>query len=447
MRRKTIVATGDLILNTNLFAKPANPNLSSGPWPTPHREDMVGGSHYLYDLIRLSYLKAKNQPEVLLADHPELIPEQAISLWLPFDKKSGDPSAGKVWRIASTYQASFPQRDNEATNEVEAAYKAYIKALSTSIDEPHGGDYSNADVLVIDDANLGYRSSYQALSGVNKTSLPSCQIVLKTRHPIYEDPDNGSSGLWNYLSQEPDFKERLTIVISTESLRLERVAVNHARSWDQLLEELSSQMAIHPLKELNHAAQRIVVSIPAAGIAVFVEGKLTHFICHPSELEDQWLARHPGRTEGSTSILAAAVCRALVEYTDFRRFDHYGRNALAAMRYSHEEGGGAFKDEKDEGSTWYQGYLSNHIEAVAQRLSDAKIDEFASFKSKADENSNSGGKFRNGVRPGSAAQLHKWLQQGCDARTWHQHGGAGFRAEQPESAPRPLRKICSDRQI
>jgi hypothetical protein len=372
---RIVGVTGDLILNTNLFAVPANPNLSSGPWPMPHREDMLGGSHYMFDLVRGCWSGEKGEvsPDVFLLGHSKLITEQAISVWQPFVKEIRNGAKEDVWRIANTLLATFPSsEDGGGFKRVEQRYKAYIGALVEQLSETYSDFESLADVIVIDDANLGYRDNRQAFTKIDPSVTEGCQIILKTRSPLYD------SLLWEYLESDRRLKDRLTVVVSVESLRIEGIEVPRSKSWDEFLENLSTIMHTRAMSRLVGNSNRIVVSMPNSAIVVFKSGRLEHFIYHPTELEDHWLISHPGRTEGSTSIVTAAVCRSFIAGLDFRSFPDNGKRALAASRYSHLRGGGEV-GSRNPNESWYAGRLSELVADAASKLAASVPEDFASI--------------------------------------------------------------------
>src|SRR5207248_81827 len=65
------------------------------------------------------------------------------------------------------------------------------------------------------------------------------------------------------------------------------------------------------------------------------------------ELEDTWAVRRPGRTFGATSILTAAFARHTLAPETYPLFLAAGRG-LAAIRASHEIGGGTLADPAPE---------------------------------------------------------------------------------------------------
>jgi hypothetical protein len=237
---------------------------------------------------------------------------RAYYVWSPHDETTGGKT--KVWRISQFLGCEV---DDDAT--------------------PPAGWSQTPDpsLLVIDDMALGFRKREDSWPNALRAAGNPKRILIKMSTPLAE------GRLWDLLLER--FADRLTVVLSAQSLRERRAAISQGLSWDLVVEETTRELAGGPSSLDLARCRRVLVHFGCAGVACFsrISGnmRLERMVYHPDELEGIWLAKRPGGTFGATSMVAAAAARHELDSKTYPLFIAMGR-ALEAMRVNHEIGGG-----------------------------------------------------------------------------------------------------------
>ena len=318
---KTILVTGDLIRDYNLVRSPRGPAHYRETVPHTLLQERGGGAWYLRDLIALacSDLEAR-----IAAPAPDAPTRKAYTIWSPHPRARGDKA--EVWRVEQFLGCEPP------SERAAAGARIYEEELP------------DPDVLVLDDLAMDFRSRPELWPA---TLMPESRgpgaVLLKLSVPIAE------GALWDALVER--FADRLTVLVSVNALRARSAAISDSLSWDLTIEE-----TVRELEEKDSAldlarCRRVLVQFGAAGVASFCReqgdrARFERFLYHPEELEGNWNAKNPGRTFGAQSILIAAVARHICDPGSYPLFIALGR-ALAAVRRSHETGGGSNRFDAD----------------------------------------------------------------------------------------------------
>lgn len=223
--------------------------------------------------------------------HGPAVPPEALA----------DPRFPGIAKTFASWQ-SFPRTPGGADRSWRLSeFLGWVGATSrtaASVPAPNGA------VLVIDDANLGFRDS--------PGQWPSCladgegpdAIVLKMVTPIAGGP------LWERLAGR--FGKRLTVYLTLEDLRKEDAAIGQALSWERTASEIDA--AVRGRADLSVAA-RTVVGIGLSGaVVVETEGAST-LIYDPLALEGDWESAHPGVAYGAGSAITAALAAGLGSFS------------------------------------------------------------------------------------------------------------------------------------
>lgn len=227
-------------------------------------------------------------------------------------------------------------------------------------------DAAQAAVVVLDDADLGFREYSDLWPSAIKETRRRPWILLKMARPVAQ------GGLWDYLHRHRT--ERLIVVMTVNDLRLTEVQISRELSWERTAQDIAWEIVYNPLvNALSHCAH-VVISFDTAG-AVLVSradqteetsdkraapGKWLFF--DPGVVEGAWGQDHPGKMIGYTSCLAAGIVRQLMlapEKPDIKRGI---RSGMAAMRKLHLEGYG------ERGSTATAAELAFPLQLVASEL-------------------------------------------------------------------------------
>ncbi len=200
--------------------------------------------------------------------------------------------------------------------------------------EPEGA----ADLLIIDDANFGYRDR---VDDAGKPVLPQAladgpkQILYKASAPIGKGP------LWKAVAKH----DRVVALLHVDDLRAAGCQITQGISWERTCEELTWALRFHPALDSLDRCQTLVVQFPATAAVVYERlspGDASDVRCRlvydPTMMEGQWLAMQPGHMVGLTATLAATLAAELVRDPAAPDLAAAAARGLGAGRTLHEIG-------------------------------------------------------------------------------------------------------------
>ena len=260
----------------------------------------------------------------------------SFAVWSQYPRRRGDRDR-RVWRVEE-----FLGLDRARTTE------AVTPAQGADADSPAG-----ADLVILDDADLGFRASPSLWPTVLRLgddaaapdTLPQPWILLKMACPV------ASGELWRRLLRL--HARRLVVVMTLNDLRLSDVRIGRELSWERIAGDLAREVVRQPaVNGLVHCAQ-VVVSLGTGGAVLLsrretLDGhhdRLDRPDCHvffdPESIENSWAEQYPGAVIGYTSCLAAGIARELVADPEQPKIRRGVRRGLAAARALHLLGYGA----------------------------------------------------------------------------------------------------------
>jgi len=332
-RRKTIIVTGDLIIDHNLVQHPDAPPYHHEPMRKTVLCREAGGAWYLQSLIEhllaesgeTTHITGPKQDERTLAQKDSHV-SKAYMIWKPFEKVKDHQE--KVWRIDSFLGCQRPKEG--------------------AVPVPIIGDTVSPDLLVIDDICLGFRDDEALWPLSVKKGRGPRNILVKTSLPP-------GGVLWKHLLAR--YADRLTVVLTVEALRSRGADITRALSWDKAINQTVDEISNGFSQEDLALCRRVIIHYGCAGGAASFSRLRPHFdrstglkksarfetfVYHPVNLEGSVKAKMPGMTFGASSIMTAAVARHIIQPDGYPLFIALGRS-LAAMSHIHESGGGDFK--------------------------------------------------------------------------------------------------------
>jgi hypothetical protein len=205
------------------------------------------------------------------------------------------------------------------------------------------GDTAKADLVVIDDAALGFRTQPglwpQAVSG-DECRAP---ILVKMARPVAQ------GALWEHLRE--NCADRLIVVMTVNDLRRTEVQISRELSWERTAQDLFWELTHNPRVNALSRCAHVVISFDSAGAFLLSrartesgrgsaresEVKCTLFF-DPKIVEGMWGQDRPGRMIGYTSCLAAAIARQIMLDPATPDLPRGIQSGLAAMRLLHQKG-------------------------------------------------------------------------------------------------------------
>ena len=204
-------------------------------------------------------------------------------------------------------------------------------------------DTPHADLIVIDDAALGFRTQPglwpKAVTG-HECRAP---ILVKMARPVAQ------GALWEHLRE--NCADRLIVVMTVNDLRRTEVQVSRELSWERTAQDLFWELTHNPRVNALSQCAHVVVSFDGAGAFLLSrtatesgrgpaeesEVKCTLFF-DPKIVEGMWGQDRPGRMIGYTSCLTAAIARQIMLSPTSPDIPRGIQSGLAAMRLLHEKG-------------------------------------------------------------------------------------------------------------
>jgi hypothetical protein len=270
----------------------------------------------------------------------------SYAVWRQFPRRKGDRDPS-VWRV-------------EEFLGLDPARKA----------PPAGGTGPDfADLVVLDDANLGFRSesrrwpkALRAHAGAVSDRGP--WVLLKSARPVADGP------LWRQLLKH--HAGRLVVVMTLNDLRRSEVKISRELSWERTAGDVARELVANPaVNGLAHCAY-VVVSVGTGGAVVLCrQGELAarpaalerpecSAIFDPEAIEDSWADDYPGSMVGYTSCLVAGIARAILAQPSHPDVEAGVKRGLAAGRALHLRGYGNAGSDRAE--------LAFPVSDVAQTL-------------------------------------------------------------------------------
>ncbi len=247
--------------------------------------------------------------ETQLLDQPrtkDSTPDVAsYAVWAPH-KAHKDAKTPTIWR--ATAGLGYGNKTNEATDETQSG----------------GPDISIVpDLLVIDDAGLGFREPDVGPEIINRhaAACNNSYILLKTTAPFVGTADAPS--LWRELDKKKCL-DKLICLVSARDLRRETLLLSHGLSWEASLEQLYTALQSHPAGIVLSKAQHLIVTF-SSDAALWLDNTERNepkaWLCFdPRRAEGEWGSQFEGEVFGYHTAMAAALALHLTrEITQARQ--------------------------------------------------------------------------------------------------------------------------------
>lgn len=328
---RLVVVTGDSTMDWNL-ARTGQAKKSASVWSLNDSVDIYwqrGGASLLADLLEAVCANLLAEQSIATSIRQPAVPRLANEA-IP-----GDPKFHQSFAIWSEKKyAEKPTLDRQKAWRVDE-FLGLRRAETSCPPLKVLDDSDQADIIVLDDADLGFRNSPDCWPlAVNSPGKALPWIVLKMTRPVAQ------GALWEHLHRQ--HADRLVVVTTANDLRLTEVQISRELSWERTAQDVFWELVHNPcVNALSHCAH-VVVSFGAAG-AILVSRQTTQdsrcfLIFDPGAIEGTWESGYPGGVIGYTTCLATGIVRQLLlnpADPDLRRGVQTG---LTAMRTLHKEG-------------------------------------------------------------------------------------------------------------
>ena len=200
-------------------------------------------------------------------------------------------------------------------------------------------DFTKDDIVVLDDADLGFRNHHETLLKTLKVSDKPPWILLKMSQPVAQGP------LWEYLLEY--LEDRLIVVTTVNDLRQTEVQISKGLSWERTAQDVVWELVHNPLVNGLARCAAVVVSFDLAGAVVLHHTPIAsdtptgaiarqrHLFFDPKVIEGMWEQAHPGGMIGYTTCLIAGIARQVMIQSEQPDMLSGIQAGLKAMRNLH----------------------------------------------------------------------------------------------------------------
>jgi len=316
---KVVVVTGDVTMDWNLarFRSPRG-DLAVRTW---WNDDCTraywqrGGAALLADLIT-AVAKPPDYVVRQMAAPQEPVPPEDDDYHHSFSLWSNDHDQTKAWRVKD-----FLGLDRSPVE--QAAQWRMVQE-----------DPAQPLLVVLDDADLGFRNQPQLWPRAVTESRCQAWILVKMARPVAQGP------LWEHMHR--NCAQRLIMVTTVNDLRLTQVQVSRELSWERTAQDLFWELANNP--QVNGLADcaHVVVSFDTDGALLLSRRQDGQLECtlffDPKTIEGAWKLKYPGQMIGYTSCLTAGIARQIMRHPTQPDLPQGIQSGVAAMRLLHQNG-------------------------------------------------------------------------------------------------------------
>jgi hypothetical protein len=332
--RKSVLVTGDYTTDWNI-ARVRRAEGAGQSWNPDDRTRACwqrGGAALLGDLIEavVADLAKRGQGDFAVSKIPEA-------------RKSVCPTDGRFHHSYAQW-SQFPRGD-KARPEPPAWRVAEFLGLDRSEDgwaDPIGRQLEASDepdLIVLDDADLGFRDRPDLWSRLFDGARSNPWIVLKMSRPV------AAGKLWERLHRER--ADRIIAVMTTNDLRRTEVQISRELSWERTAQDLAWELVHNPRVNALSDCAAVVCSFDASGAFLLHERRGVLFF-DSQGIEGTWSRNFPGGMIGYNSCLAASIVRRLLLAPDQPDIEQGVQSGVFAMRRLQQAGYGEGGSKKAE---------------------------------------------------------------------------------------------------
>jgi hypothetical protein len=336
---KTVFVTGDVTIDWNI----ARIRQTEGIAQTWTSDEVTaafcqhGGAAMLADLVTAiaGNLRQRRQVSIdvrqVSLPGKEIMPTDAqfphsYAMWAPF--AMDERSEKKVWRV----------------QEFLGLNPAHTDVISTDTWKDVKNERSTPDIIIISDANLGFRQRPELWPAVITGNTARPWVLVNTARPV------AKGELWEALYR--NHRDHLIAVMTVNDLRGEQVQISRHLSWERTAQDLVWGFLYNPsLSKLAQCAH-VIVSFGTTGVLLFSQSlsRTPNAILffEPTALEGEWGRQYKGSAIGYNSCLIGGIARELILNASQPDIPHGIQSGIRAMRFLHIQGYGQVSNNLKE---------------------------------------------------------------------------------------------------
>jgi hypothetical protein len=181
-------------------------------------------------------------------------------------------------------------------------------------------DPPTADLLVLDDANLGFRHHPEYWPSSLNAEFGEGWIVLKMSRPVAQ------GSMWRHMLE--NHTDRLMVVTTVDDLRRSEIQISRGLSWERTAQDVVWELVHNPRVNGLARCGCVVVTFGAAGAVVLsklqdqfttdVDGISSgyYLLFDPEAIEGTWEQIHKGGMVGNTTCMVASLAYQLMQGTE-----------------------------------------------------------------------------------------------------------------------------------
>ncbi len=323
---RVIVVAGDVNIDWNL----ARSERSTGPLAAWAAETSTcaswqrGGAALLADLVTTLTadqafggwtVRQMNAPmDIVNPSDPRY--HHAYSLWYQVD---ADKSM--AWRVQEFLGLDRCHDDS-------AACREWLKVVN---------DTPDAALVLLDDADLGYRRNQDLWPAAITTDGYHPWVVLKMAQPVAE------GDLWHYLLEH--HAQKLILVTTVNDLRRTSVQISRELSWERTAQDVVRELVQNRnVADMSRCAATVISFGPAGAVVLTrsVQAASEEMKCElffdPPVIEGMWEQAHPGNMLGYTTCLVGGIVVQTLRKPDAPDLRAGVQAGLSALRLLHLKG-------------------------------------------------------------------------------------------------------------
>ena len=197
-------------------------------------------------------------------------------------------------------------------------------------------DSADADIVVLDDAALGFRDRSDLWPEAIQNPSHNPWIVLKMSKPVARGP------LWEHLLEH--FADKLIVVTTIDDVRQTAVQISRQLSWERTAQDAVWEFTHNPRVTGLSRCAHVVISFHAAGAILLSNhpdgGSQSSLLFDPQVMEGEWENKVPGGMFGYTTSLVGAITRWLMLDQEQPNITSGIQSGIATMRKLHLVGYG-----------------------------------------------------------------------------------------------------------